>query len=305
MKRVMTVVMLVLLCAAVWAQGEPVAQTQTANVTVTEARVSQPFAIDWAKVTTLAARIFAEPWIHGSKPEWHDSYPSPARITTTYGEPAKGDSLTPVDDRSKQRPCWVFWKDERSGVAVEKGHRGNWIVSTFVKNTEIVRVEMQVQVVEKPVIVEKPVYIPQPYAIPTPPVLIPARQYIPPAGVSAIWTPAIPVNTGATVVGPWHDLVTATLIYRPEPKPPPPTDGTCGPGTPPAPPPPSSPPVVAPPGNPSGLVNPPTPPGVGPPAPNVPDHGTHDHAGDINYSPADPNIADPVEPDQQPPTLGS
>ena len=106
------------------------------NVPVTEARVSRPFAVDWGVVRSLAGRIFAEQWLApGSKGEWSSCYPSPSRVTTTYGcRPAKGDSLTPVDDRCFQkRPGWIFWKERgRTGVMIEKGVRGNWIVSTFV-----------------------------------------------------------------------------------------------------------------------------------------------------------------------------
>ena len=233
MMRATTVVVLVFICAAVWAQYTP-SQT-TANVAVTESRVSQPFVVDWVKVSKLASRIFAEPWLRSCKPEWSESYPSPSRITTTYGYPAKGDSLTPVNDVFNQRPCWVFWKDDRSGVAVEKGVRGNWIVSTFVVDQTVqVFVPGPVTYVDRPV--DRVVTVTQPVAVPT---FVPARQFICPATVTALWTPAMPVAVGSSTqtesVKVWG-TVGFIPKQRREVKQCPPKPPICPPGQPPTPP---------------------------------------------------------------------
>ena len=83
-----------------------------------------------------------------------------------------------------------------------------------------------------------------------------------------------------------------TTVHRICKPPSPSPDGTCGPGTPNPPPPPSGAPAE-PPDNPGGPTNPITPPGVGPPAPDVPDHGTSGQPWDLQ--PDHPNVADPVE----------
>lgn len=307
MKKLVAIAVLVLFCVAVWAQGEPGFQEpQATNVAVTEVRVDQPFVIDWAKVTSLATRIFAEPWIRSCRPEWNGSYPSPARITTTYGKPAAGDSLTPVNDTSCQRPCWVFWKDDRSGVAVEKGINGNWIVSTFVRDDIIVinntTTVTQVELVPVPELVTRTrtEIIEVPYRVPVN--ICPSPRYVPGVAVAANMD-----NGGLSFAGVHAtdrvqigSIWAARQNYRTSatcPTPPPPDDGTCGPGTPPTPPPPNDPGVIAPPGNPSGQV--PCPPPSDPNAPPAqPDHDTGGQPWEP--MPDSPTVADPVVPEGAP-----
>lgn len=197
------------------------------NVPVTEPRVNHPFAIDWAKVRMLASRIFAEKWIQGCQSEWSDRYPSPSYITTTYGCPAAGDSLTPVNDISGQRPCWVFWKEHnKTGVAVELGCRGNWIVSTFVMiQTRTVEVPRPTQAVVRTIPVPQIICIPQT-------TVVSQRQYIAPATVNAVCTPAASVPTGSTTVGPWVDRASLTLALVPSREVCRQEDETCGKGEP-------------------------------------------------------------------------
>lgn len=128
--------------------------------------------------------------------------------------------------------------------------------------------------------------IPQfvPIAIPAP-VQLPLRQYIAPAGVSAVWTPVLPVATGSMVVGQWQDRASLALLWVPrihdrECKPP---DETCGPGEPGPEPPPNG--GLG--GNPSGEINQPL------------DQATHNTGGQKwDPWPSHFHVADPVMPGQ-------
>jgi len=286
------------------------------NVPVTEKRVDKPFEPDQATVLWLGEQIYANPWL--SLPaEWNKSYPSPAWITTVYGRPRKGDSLTPVNDIPDsqtgmgQRPCLVHWKVRGvCGAAVEVGVEGNTIVSTFVitgagKTVETVR----------EVIVERTrtEYVLQPGDVKT--VFINTGFYHPPAGLTQETGTNIAVPSGHAFYGPEEGQIVVGIkrtveakpqVCPPKPPPPPPPPGpTCPPGTPNPPPGPNNPGVNVPPHDPSTPTVPggdPVPPGVGPPPPAPPDHGI------ITPGPGDPptpphmpypdgpHQADPVDP---------
>lgn len=299
MRKLAAVLLLVLVASVSLAQ----------NVPVTERRTVGPFTINWVAAHKLASHIFAEAWTQGRVPEWHIFYPSRARITTTYGNPITGDSLTPVDDRPlpHKRPCWVFWKEPGlTGVAIERGEGGNTIVSTFTIITEPTPVTERI--VTRDVVRTITEYVETPGEVKT--VFVNTGFYHPPAGLTQETGTNISVPSGRAFYGPEENQVVLGFrrvpdqpkpaVCPPEPPPPPPPPGgpTCPPGTPNPPNPPNSPEVNVPPNDPSTPTVPggdSVLPGVGPPEPNVPDHGSHDGAGDVNYSPADPNIADRVD----------
>jgi hypothetical protein len=109
--------------------------------------------------------------------------------------------------------------------------------------------------VEKIVEVTKTITVEKPY-----PVYIQPRPYIPPAGVSAVWTPAQPIDMGSTTVGQWKDWATLSLFQLPNATTTPKgeRERPYPPGTP-HPPPPPPPPVWCPPGNPPSPPVPPPP----------------------------------------------
>lgn len=179
------------------------------------------------KLFMLATRLFAQKWVERCQPVW-GPLPWPSRITQTYGACPQGESLFYVDEAHGQwRPGWTWWRDAVSGVHLEKCTRGNWVASTFVmeKVTQVPGPERVIQTT-----VTRTVTVPQIVTIPQL-VVLPQRQFIQPAGVSAIWTPALPVPVGSTSVGPWQDKAWLTLFQMPDqqPRPKPPNDGTCGP----------------------------------------------------------------------------
>ncbi len=296
-----------LLCVAGFAQGQ---QALTANVAVTEARTDTPFSITWGTVMPLAGHIFAQPWLKSCKAVWSDYYPSPARLTTVYDCPAKGDSLTPVNDVAGQRPCWVFWKEKGvCGAAVERGDRGNFIVSTFTIIGGIKEVVHETTVERT-----RTEYVETPGRVDT--VFVSTRGYIPPAGITAVGTTNLSIPSGHENIGPeegklylgFRRTVNTPAVCPPKPPnppPPPPSGPTCPPGTPNPPNPPSSPEVNVPPHDPSTPVVPggdSVPPGVGPPPPAPPDHGII--TPDPGEPPTPPHMptpdgehqADPVDP---------
>lgn len=177
------------------------------------------------------------------------------------------------------------------------------VVTRVVERPVLVPVDpvVQTQVVERQVPVEV-VRTETKYIDRT--VCMPARQYIPPPGITPLMTPALAVNPGSTSVGPWQTLVTGAVALVPdppkvcrdgeEPRPP-----DCGPGEPPVQPTPGdaggpgnggidnglgdpggyTPPPAVPPGYGDGgnaappSAGPPTPP-VGGTGPAIPDPGT-------------------------------
>jgi len=246
MNRTLMVVVLALLCAVVWAQGEPV-QTQTVTVPV---RSYVP-----ARTLTAAETAFLQtvPTDGGLREAVRQMLQAGVCHVPTSGKYQPGDSVR----------YWSMYQ-----------------VWTAPYRAEI-PAPQPAQVIEKPVVVEKPVIqtvpVPQVQLVTVPAPVVPARQFIQPAGVSAVYTPAATIAAGATVAGDWHDRVTATLIYRPQPRPPAPPGGTCPPGTAPTPPAPPAAGGTTPTPPPDQPV-PPPPPGVngqpwdpGPDAPTVAD----------------------------------
>ncbi|MFA5158635.1 MAG: hypothetical protein WC451_05635 [Patescibacteria group bacterium] len=267
MHRRILVVLLALACSVAMAQ----------NVPVTERRVSEPFRINWDAAYKLASHIFAAKWIKTCKPVWCSSYPSPARITTCYGKPIAGDSLTPVDDKLCQRPCWVFWKERGlTGVAVEQGEGGNTIVSTFTVLRQPETVVREREVVRETLRTHTE-YIQNPGTVTT--VFLSTGGYRPPAGITQVGTTNLHVPNGQTFYGPEENQVYVSfrrqqdVVCKPQPEPPPGDD--CVPGGSGDDPPPNSGEVNVPPHDPSGQPpgGDPHPPGVGPPPPAPPDHG--------------------------------
>lgn len=301
MVRMLVVALLILACSVALAQ----------NVSVTERRTDQPFEINWGAAYKLASHIFAAEWIKSCKPVWCNAYPSPARITTTYGKPIQGDSLTPVDDQPGpdgrgQRPCWVFWKEKGlTGVAIEQGVFGNTIVSTFtILRAAEVRTVTRECIQE--VVVERTRY----QLVNLPAVIVAPQPFMNPAGVTYSWTRPAPVSVGSVVTGPRRDVISVGVYYVPriecrdKPEPPdPPDDGTCGPGDPPVDPPPNSGEVNVDPHDPSGQPpgGAPVPPGVGSPPPPPPDNGiiTGPDVPSHAPNPDGEHQADPVVPTQQ------
>jgi hypothetical protein len=211
------------------------------NVPVTEKRTGQPFKINWNTAYKLASHIFAAEWIKTCIPEWHKSYPSPARITTCYGRPVRGDSLTPVNDTLCQRPCWVFWKEQGlTGVAIEQGCEGNTIVSTFTVLRQPETVVCEREVVHE-TLRTRTEYVQNPGTVET--VFLTTSGYRLPAGITQVSTTNLTVPNGRTFYGPEENQIYVSfrrqqeVVCKTQPEP---DDGTCGPGTPPTPPPPTA-----------------------------------------------------------------
>jgi len=148
------------------------------------------------------------------------------------------------------------------------------------------------QVVEREVRVEVPVEVVKTETVYVDrPVCVPARQYVPPPGITPLWTPALTVNMGSTTVGPWHTLVSGAVALVPdppkvcrdgeEPRPP-----DCGPG---------EPPVQPTPGDGGGPGNGAVDPGLGQPGGYTPPPAVPWGYGDGGNA-APPNVGPPTPP---------
>jgi len=267
--KLIAIVVLALFCAAVWAQGEPVAQTDQTSIRLPVQKVLQIRPLTAAEDAAVAAYI--QQYKAGLTSQNYVALGNALRLLIGVDQTHVPLTRTPAQ----------YMADYQTFTQLLG--RTDWYVNLPIQQPPAP------QIVERPVV--QTITVPQIITVPVP---IPARQFIQPAGVTSIWTPAMPVATGSTVVGPWQDLVTATVVYRPEPKSPPckpgPPDETCDPGGPQPPPAPNSPEVNNP-GDPSGQI--PCPPETDPYQPP----GQDDHDAIHGPGGADsPTVADPVLP---------
>ena len=171
---------------------------------------------------------------------------------------------------------------------------------TTVTNTTTV-VETQLVPVPEIVVCHDTQTIEVPVRVPV--YLCPPARYVPGAAVAAnvdnggLRFAGVQASDRVQIASFWGSRRTYRTSTVCPPTPPPPGDGTCGPGTPPTPPPPNDPGVIAPPGDPSGQV--PCPPDSDPNAPPAqPDHGTGGQPWEP--MPDSPTVADPVVPEGAP-----
>lgn len=239
-----------------WATGGVYTPTCARPADLQEDRIFSPteVTIDKQKATMLAKRLFVAQLVGCSRPVW-SPLPYPSVVIQTYSLKPIGDAFVKIDEAHGQwRPGYTWWadKDMTMGAHMEQCVAGNLVFSLFVCRDTAVEYKYIDRLIphEKVVEVLKRVY--EPYIISQP---VPARQFICPAGVTGIYTPAMPMSTGSTSVGQWHDLMTLYLYQVPELKlPQTPDSPYCPPG--------GEPPPEPPPGN-TNPPNTPPPPGDG------------------------------------------
>ena len=274
MKGFIAVVTLTLLCAALWAQGEPVQVS-----TPTSAQMDQGQRVPVQKILRIRPLVPAEDAAVAAYLQQHKvgltsqnyaALENALRLLIGVDQTHVPLTRTPAQYMAD---CQTF---------TQLLGRTDWYVNLPPQQPAAP------QVIERTVEREVPVQVVVPQIVTLPmPVVLPARQFIQPAGVTATWTPSAPVNVGQVVVGTWQDIIALTVIYhqpvvcRTSPS------GTCPPGE--APPPPSPPAAGGtappPPGNGDGN------PGANQP-PDAPDHPGHEQPW--APGPDHPNVADPV-----------
>ena len=277
MNRALAVVLLTLLCAALWAQGEPVQVPMAAQM-------DQGTRVPVQKVLRIRPFVPAEDAAVGTYLQQHKAGLSSQNYTALDNALRLLIGVDQTHIPLTRTPA-QYMADYQTFTQLLG--RTDWYVSLPSQPVP--------QITERTVTVERqvPVMVPITQVVTIPqPVIIPSRQFIQPAGVASIWTPAMPVSTGQVTVGDWQDRVWLTVAHQPSPvcrTSVPPGDGTCPPGVAPTPP---APPAAG------GTVAPPPGDGGGNPGPSIPpgqpDHGVITPPNSGAPPPSSWWIADPV-----------
>jgi len=277
MNRALAVVLLTLLCAALWAQGEPVQVPMAAQM-------DQGTRVPVQKVLRIRPLVPAEDAAVAVYLQQHKAGLSTQNYTALENALRLLIGVDQTHIPLTRIPA-QYLADYQTFTQLLG--RTEWYVNLSVQQPPAPQVIERTTTVEREVPVQ--VVVPQIVTLPMP-VVLPSRQSIQPAGVIATWTPAAPVNIGQVTVGTWQDIVALTVIYhQPVVCRATTPGGTCPPGVAPTPP---APPAAG------GTVAPPPGDGGGNPGPSIPpgqpDHGVITPPNSGAPPPSSWWIADPV-----------